>query len=234
DQTTAFTPFDETSVPGSTALLRSGQTATELSGDKKILVAGGENAQHQPVLQIAAFNPARIWTDKDDYLPDDPVILSGSGWKANEGIYLFAVDSETDQWTYETTVAADANGEFTVRPLFIVQLRHLGVTFDATAMGALSTMAAKVRFTDAGNFTYASNPSPASLTGSGSFTESVTAPKNNGTFSATLVMTGTGGSPIPSTWMSLNTGAQSFVTGGSSGNPDTKNWSVQNTVPPGT
>src|SRR5438552_5860684 len=149
DQTTSFTPFDETSVPGSTALLRSGQTATELSGDKKILVAGGENAQHQPVLHIAAFNPARIWTDKDDYQPTDPVILSGSGWKANENIYLFAVDSETDQWTYESTIAADANGQFTVSPYFIVQLRHLGVTFDATAMGAVSTMVAKVTFTDA-------------------------------------------------------------------------------------
>ena len=76
DQATAFTLFDEASVPGSTALLRSGQTATELSGDKKILVAGGENAQHQPILQIATFNPARIWTDKDDYQPDDPVFLS--------------------------------------------------------------------------------------------------------------------------------------------------------------
>src|SRR5437763_9345129 len=31
DQSSAFTPFDETSVPGSTALKRTGQTATELS-----------------------------------------------------------------------------------------------------------------------------------------------------------------------------------------------------------
>ena len=51
DQATAFTLFDEVSVPGSTTLKRTGQTATELSGDKKILVAGGENAQHQPILE---------------------------------------------------------------------------------------------------------------------------------------------------------------------------------------
>src|SRR5438309_7911379 len=101
DQTTAFTVFDETSVPGSTALLRSGQTATELSGDKKILVAGGENAQHQPSLQIAAFNPARIWTDKDDYLPDEPVLLFGSGWKPSENVYLYGVVSGNEQWTYQ-------------------------------------------------------------------------------------------------------------------------------------
>src|SRR6476620_7586403 len=77
DQATAFTVFDETSVPGSTALLRGGQTATELPGDKKILIAGGENALQQPSLQIATFNPARIWTDQDNYLPGDNVVLSG-------------------------------------------------------------------------------------------------------------------------------------------------------------
>src|SRR5213595_1204014 len=151
DQATAFSAFDETLVADSTTLKRSGQTATELSGNKKILVAGGENAQHQPMLQIATFNPARIWTDKDDYLPDDPVILSGSGWKANENIYLFAVDSETNQWTYESTITVDGNGEFSVDPYFIVQLRQLGTLFHVTAMGAQSSMQAEVEFTDAVN-----------------------------------------------------------------------------------
>src|SRR6476646_2404036 len=148
DQASAFTVFDETSVPGSTALKRAGQTATELSGDKKILVAGGVNAQHQPSLQIAAFNPARIWTDKDDYQPDDPVILSGSGWKPNENVYLYAVDNETEAWTYESTIAADANGGFVDSPYFIVELRHLGVQFHVTAFGAQSTLQAAVDFTD--------------------------------------------------------------------------------------
>src|SRR5438477_11676777 len=162
DQATAFTLFDETSVPSSTALKRSGQTATELSGDKKILVAGGENAQHQPMLQIAAFNPARIWTDKDDYLPDEPVLLFGSGWKPSENVYLYAVDSETEQWTYESTVAADGSGSFAIEPYFIVQLRHLGTTFDVNAVGAQSAMQAAVSFTDAGNITY--SPSSQALT----------------------------------------------------------------------
>ena len=96
-----FTAFDETSVPGTNALKRSGQSAIELSGDKKILVAGGVDAANL-LVGTALFNPAKIWTDKDDYQPDEPVILSGSGWKANENIYLYAVDNETEQWTYET------------------------------------------------------------------------------------------------------------------------------------
>src|SRR5438477_2807308 len=147
----AFTAFDETSVPGSTALLRSGQSATELSGDKKILVAGGVNAQHQPTLQIAAFNPARIWTDKDDYQPDDPVLLYGSGWKPTENVYLYAVDSETEQWTYGSTATANAQGSFAVEPLFIVEMRHAGTKFDVSAVGAQSNMQADVTFTDTTN-----------------------------------------------------------------------------------
>src|SRR5207248_2208084 len=119
----AFTAFDETSVPGSSILLRNGQTATELPGDKTILVAGGAGGQSQLSQSTALFNPARIWTDKDDYVPTDPVVLSGSGWKPNENVYLYAVDSETEAWTYGSTVAADANGEFSLNPYFIVQLR---------------------------------------------------------------------------------------------------------------
>src|SRR5437764_8013301 len=152
DQATAFSAFDETSVPDSTTLKRSGQTATELLGDKTILIAGGENPQHQPSLQIATFNPARIWTDKDDYLPTEPVLLFGSGWKPNENVYLYAVDSETDQWTYGSTATADAQGSFAVEPLFIVQMRHLGTLFNVSAVGAQSNLQAEVEFTDAINF----------------------------------------------------------------------------------
>jgi hypothetical protein len=147
DPSSAFTAFDETSVPGSTALRRSGQTATQLSGDKKILVAGGVNAQNLFV-NPALFNAARIWTDKDDYTPDEPVILSGSGWKASEDVYLYAVDTQTEAWTYGSTVTADGNSGFVVNPYFIVQLAQAGVSFHVTAVGAQSAMQADVAFTD--------------------------------------------------------------------------------------
>src|SRR4051812_7868091 len=142
-----FTAFDEISVPHSGILPRSGQSAVTLPGDKQILITGGVDAANLP-LGIALFNPAKIWTDKDDYQPDDPVILSGSGWKANEGVYLFAVDNETEQWTYEMTIPAGSNGEFVLSPYFIVELRHLGVRFHVTALGAQTTMQADVYFTD--------------------------------------------------------------------------------------
>src|SRR5947199_5145771 len=175
DPASAFTAFDETSVPGSTALRRSGQTATELSGDKRVLVAGGVNAQNLSV-NPALFNAARIWTDKDDYVPGDNVILSGSGWKTNENVYLYAVDSQTEAWTYGSTVAADANGGFVVDPYFIVQLVQLGANFSVSAVGAQSAIQADVKFTDSSNFTY--SPSAQTLAiapgNNDHFTQSVT------------------------------------------------------------
>ena len=142
-----FTQFNETTVPHSGVLPRSGQAAVELPGDKKILISGGVDGNNH-LLGQALYNPTRIWTDKDDCMPDEPVILSGSGWQANEPVHLFAVDNETEQWTYEMTVPADANGEFILSPYFIVELRHLGVQFHVTAVGQ-STMQADVYFTDA-------------------------------------------------------------------------------------
>src|SRR5437899_5793545 len=143
----AFTAFTETTVPGSSVLPRTGQTATQLSGDKKIFVAGGKNALNL-FMGAALFNPARIWTDKDDYLPTDPVVLSGSGWKPNENVYLYAVDTQTEAWTYGSTVATDPNGAFSVNPYFIVQLAQAGANFSVTAVGAQSAMQADVKFTD--------------------------------------------------------------------------------------
>src|SRR5437667_341055 len=226
----AFTAFDETSVPGTSILLRSGQTATELPGDKTILVAGGANAQSQLSQSTAVFNPARIWTDKDDYVPTDPVVLSGSGWKANENVYLYAVDSQTEAWTYGSTVAADANGAFSVNPYFIVQMAQLGAKFSVTAVGAQSAMQADVEFTDAGNFTY--SPSTQSLTiaagSNASFNQSVTDPKNNDTLTASPVVTGTGGNPLPALWLSTTPSSLSFS---ASSSDQTQSWSVKVTVP---
>src|SRR6266498_3250842 len=65
-------------------------------------------------------------------------------------------------------------------------------------LGALSVFAA------GGNLKYdAPTQSVSTTAGSAtSFTEGVTAPKNSGTFSATLHVTGTGSNPIPAAWVS--------------------------------
>src|SRR5438477_2462044 len=239
DPSSAFTAFDETSVPDSSTLLRSGQTATELSGDKRILVAGGVNAQNLSV-NPALFNAARIWTDKDDYLPGDNVILSGSGWKPNENVYLYAVDDTTEAWTYGTTVTADASGGFVVNPLFVVQLVQLGANFHVTSVGAQSAMQAEVKFTDAnvGTITVAPNPNPNSGTvppgSAAGYLVTVTFSGNNTGCPVTLSVSGlpTGAT---ATW---NGGASStvVVTGANNNTPQTATLQISTTgaTPPGT
>src|SRR5438132_5483606 len=198
DPSAAFTAFDETSVPGSDTLRRSGQTATELSGDKRILVAGGVNALNLSV-NPALFNAARIWTDKDDYAPGESVILSGSGWKPNENVDLFAVDSQTEAWTYGSSAPADANGGFVVNPYFMVQLVQQGASFHVTSVGEQSAMQADVTFTDAADPTstvVSCNPNPVAVGGSTTCTATVTNTKNgssnNGSPAGTVTFTRAG------------------------------------------
>ena len=63
-----FTAFDETSVPTAAFYRAAARPPSQLPGDKKILITGGANTQN--IFQgMALFNPARIWTDKDDYVP---------------------------------------------------------------------------------------------------------------------------------------------------------------------
>src|SRR3989475_48588 len=86
----------------------------------------------------------------------------------------------------------------------------------------------------AGTFTY--SPSSQSLTAargaSASFVQNVTAPKNNGTFTAGLRFGGTGSNPIPSTWVSTSPTLLSFSTTSTTG--DTKLWTVTFSVPSST
>src|SRR4029077_4118402 len=83
-----------------------------------------------------------------NYVPGETVILSGSGWKANEDVYLFAVDNINQSWTFGATVTVGADGSFVEDPFFIVQLIQQGAQFHVTAVGQ-STMQADVYFTDA-------------------------------------------------------------------------------------
>ena len=197
-----FTAFDETGVPNSSILPRSGQSSTQLPGDKKILVAGGVNTQN--LFQgMVLFNPVRIWTDRDDYHPGDPVVLNGSGWKANENVYLYAVDDETQQWTYGSTETAGADGSFIDSPYFIVQQQQLGATFTVTAVGAQSNMQADVEFTDAASITWAT-PGVTLTAQSGALTYGTA---GNATYTVTLHRTSNGNASAIPTITGLPTGA---------------------------
>jgi hypothetical protein len=143
-----FTPATGavTAISNSALIKRSGQTLTELPSDKQILVVGGVDGANALVAPAALYNPARIVTDKQDYLPDEPVIVYGFGWKPGEEVDLYVVDNLG--WMYDSSVIADAAGQFTANPYFVVLMRHLGVTFDLTAIGTQSGLRDTHTFTD--------------------------------------------------------------------------------------
>ncbi|MEO6002083.1 MAG: YDG domain-containing protein [Opitutus sp.] len=145
---TLFNPATSTFSPLANAglLERSGQTMTELSADKHILVVGGVDANTALVAPAAIYSPAKIETDKQDYQPDETVVVYGSGWKPGENVDLYVVDDQG--WLYDSTATADAAGLFTADPYFVVLMRHLDVTFDLTALGVQSGLQAKHTFTD--------------------------------------------------------------------------------------
>ena len=99
------------------------------------------------------------------------------------------------------TVNADANGEFIVSPYFIVELRHLGVQFHVTALGAQSTMQADVYFTDANPGTMSLSPPSVSVSAgnTATYTATITAGGNNNPCTLTFSLTYTGTPPVGTT-----------------------------------
>ncbi|PYI85216.1 MAG: hypothetical protein DME26_11535 [Verrucomicrobia bacterium] len=134
---------------------RAGATATELAGDKKILVAGGVNSSNELVAAAAIFNPAKVSTDYDDYPPGDPVGITGSGFVPGEMVQLQVLhtDGTNDNVTSSAhdpwQVTADMEGNFTTTWNIPVNEDELGATLEVTATGQTSMLTAKAMFTDA-------------------------------------------------------------------------------------
>jgi hypothetical protein len=90
-----------------------------------------------------------------------------------------------------------------------------------------------------GNFNYSPSQSLSASAGGPtvSFAQTVTAPKNNGSFTASLQVAGTGTNPIPASWVSTTSPTTlSFATGTNppGGADDAKSWTVRFNVPSGT
>ena len=224
---------DSFQATGAMSVARPGLTGSALSLDGRFLAAGGTG-----LASTELYGFATVKTDATDYAPGSTVTITGSGWQPGETVTLTLLESPLIDTPPAMTAVADSNGNISNNQ-FSPDAYDVNVRFYLTAVGQTSAFQAQNTFTDAGNFTYSSTPSPASLSipagNSDSFTESVTAPKNNGTFSATIVMAGTGTGPIPSSWVSLSpVGSQSFATGGASGSSVTNSWIVTISVPPGT
>src|SRR5689334_10760462 len=117
-------------------LNRADQTITEIPGANQALVAGGvDNAGNVlDSVVLVQSSPAKITTDKTDYAPGTPVVMSGSGFQANEQVNI-SLDERPDSYTDpQYVVNADDQGNFTFTG-FAPQLIDLNKTFVLTAIG---------------------------------------------------------------------------------------------------
>jgi hypothetical protein len=115
------------------------------SVDGLYLAAGG-SGQHSTEL----FRFATITTDKNDYAPGMPVLMSGTGYQPGESVLLNLKQDDGDA-DIDVKVEADLAGNISYQG-FAPDPGDLGTHFHLTAIGQLSRLQAQTAFTD-GNTT---------------------------------------------------------------------------------
>ncbi len=108
------------------------------------------NAATKVTRIVNVFNKATIATSKLDYIPDDYVLVTGSGWLPGETVKLDFHETLFDPIFQQTTAyytVADSEGKINDIQ-YIIELRHLGASFTLTATGMTSGLTAQTTFTD--------------------------------------------------------------------------------------
>ncbi|HEU5240297.1 MAG TPA: Ig-like domain-containing protein, partial [Pyrinomonadaceae bacterium] len=131
---------------------RAGHAITELAGCNHALITGGVDSSGAILNTAAVVSSSRatITTDKLDYSPGTPVIVTGTGWQPLEFVtVIFHEDPHVDTENPHTFIAqADAYGNFT-NEQYAPEEADKGVTYILAAEGASSLRTAQTTFTDA-------------------------------------------------------------------------------------
>jgi hypothetical protein len=113
-----------------------GKTGTSVGGQVVLITQSGANT-----------GGAVVTTDKDDYAPGTPVIVTGSGFGANESVALVFHEDPTLEPDFTHTATTDANGAFTYSG-FSPDTFDVDVRFILKATGQTSGRTAQTTFTD--------------------------------------------------------------------------------------
>src|SRR5947208_4385515 len=130
------------------------------------------------LIETPGPNGETVTTDKSDYMPGETVVISGTGWTANQDVALNITDSNSvDRW--DVIVTADGAGNIS-NSYFVIQPEDVGLAFTLTA--TQGTVTAWTQFTDvvgagtacngdpggfeiAGNLRASASPSPSPYSG---------------------------------------------------------------------
>ncbi|HXE74729.1 MAG TPA: kelch repeat-containing protein [Candidatus Xenobia bacterium] len=114
------------------------------SGEGEQLVAGGSGLDSAEL-----YGFATVKTDKEDYLPGETAIVSGSGWTPGEAVTL-VYHEDADPPIHPDVVSivlADAAGN--ISDGYLLEAHDRGVTYYLSATGQASGHQAMAKFTDA-------------------------------------------------------------------------------------
>jgi hypothetical protein len=103
-----------------------------------------------PAVSLAVGQAATgetITTDKDDYVPGEAVVITGSGWQAEDSVDFVMTEEPATHEPHTWTVGVDEAGGF-LDDHFVVQDHDLGVTFTLTATSRATGAVATAVFTD--------------------------------------------------------------------------------------
>lgn len=117
-----------------------GKTGTSVGGQVVLITQSGANT-----------GGAVVTTDKDDYAPGTTVVMTGTGFGANETVTLLLHEDPTIEPDFSFTVQTDANGGF-VYSGFSPDTLDVDVRFILKATGQTSGRVAQTTFTDAVSF----------------------------------------------------------------------------------
>lgn len=181
------------------------------------LLAAAATAVPATEAAAAAASDATVTTDKTDYQPGETVVISGSGWAAGETVSLTLKEDPAHHADTALSATADEYGNL-LNKEFSPTREHVGTTFTLTAVGQASGRTATATFTDGGSMNYSPNNQTLNIQSdaspqSASFSQTVSAPRGNGNFTASLQVTGTGLTPLPAAWVSATPNPLSYSTG---------------------
>src|SRR5206468_3907418 len=108
-----------------------------------LVVAGGSSPATGEVYHFAT-----IKTDKDDYAPGTPVVMTGSGWKPGETVTLSLVEDPLADTHPDIIVVADPNGDLSYDQ-WSRDEHDIDIHFSLTARGSQSGFQAQTAFKDA-------------------------------------------------------------------------------------
>ena len=111
----------------------------------------------------AAVGYPTISTDRSDYLPGMPVVVSGTGWKPGETVKLIFHETNAADLDVIYAALADASGNISNKQ-FAPDNHDYGVIFTLTATGMTSGLTAQTSFSDGADLDGCGNGSAGGIT----------------------------------------------------------------------